>query len=120
MKNNVGLFITKRAQLNPNTEAMVDLETSSLEAEALWGEEAVGCTKNLRKCVIGLSLAIDGFVRHAEPRNEVDERIRREAEKKVWWVSDDPETDPFSGAITRSVKEVEDFARPRLRGGKNA
>ena len=29
MKNNVGLFITKRAQLNPNTEAMVDLASGT-------------------------------------------------------------------------------------------
>ena len=25
MKNNIGLYITKRAQLNPNTEAVVDM-----------------------------------------------------------------------------------------------
>ena len=29
MKNNLGLFITKRAQLNPKTEAMVDLASGA-------------------------------------------------------------------------------------------
>lgn len=100
-------------------EAMSDLEVELLEAEVSWGDDIVGKVQPLRKCIGKLHGKIwlhTYELEHPTHRvTEESEKNRQEVASVVYWVSDDPKEDPFSGEVKAAVDQIADFLKPHLK-----
>lgn len=93
-------------------EALVDLDLSTLEAEALWGQEVKEKLKPLRQCVSTLSVSIQKHLRGSETLTEgCIERI----ETVIYGSPEDADSNPFTAEINKAIGQVENFLKPRLK-----
>lgn len=96
-------------------EAFVELESISLEAEAIWGQTVRDNLKSLQTCASTLAINIKTHLQNIEkPPSNYD----REAEKKIndiiyGWPGNS-ENNTFSKEINSAVSKMENFLKPRL------
>jgi hypothetical protein len=100
-------------------EAMSDLEVELLEAEVSWGNEIVDKVKPLRECIAKLygkiwlhTYELERPTRHV---TEASEKNREEVTRVIYWVSDAPNEDSFSGEVKSAVDQIADFLKPHLK-----
>lgn len=100
-------------------EAMSDLEVELLEAEVSWGDDIVSKVLPLRKCIGKLHGKIwlhTYELEHPTRRiTEESDKTRQEVANVVYWVSDDPKEDSFSGEVKVAVDQVADFLKSHLK-----
>jgi hypothetical protein len=97
------------------TEAFLELESIMLEAETLWGEGVREYIKSLRNHTSNLFIAIQMYIsdmEHNVPYNEEKYNKRMEI---MYAITDNSREDPFANALKKTIKEIEDFLKPRLR-----
>jgi hypothetical protein len=97
-------------------EALESFDTSTLEAEAMWGAVIREKTDALRQCVRELRVAIDAVIENTVVQDEnfkTDREFERGMRGKVSTASgaDNPLTQKIESAIT----EVESIIRPHLK-----
>jgi hypothetical protein len=100
-------------------EAMSDLEVELLEAEVSWGEDIVNKVKPLRECIGKLygKIWLHTYELEHPSRQvtEASEKSREEVTRTIYWVSDDPKEDSFSGDVKIAVDHIADFLKPHLK-----
>jgi hypothetical protein len=101
------------------SEARSDLQLELLEAEVSWGEEIKEKLKPLNDCIGKLfatvHLYLDELERPSRRTDEVAEKNREESFRILYWASDNPEEDSFSGRVKNSVEQIETFLKPHLK-----
>lgn len=99
-------------------EAWSDLELERLEAEVLWGIEALSGLQALRKCSSKLFAALHQHSRlqtRALPYGEKDLERQERIDETLYYTSDDPNVDTFTGALQAAVAELEVSIKPKLK-----
>lgn len=96
-------------------EANSDLQIAALEAEVVWGREPIDLLVPLRKCVNELHWAIDVYLRERyRDSRDRDDKLYADVLSVIFWASDDPTKDAFSGKVNGAVSAAEQFVRPHL------
>ncbi len=97
-------------------EAFVELESVSIEAEAIWGQSARDNFKPLQTCASTLAVNIKKHLRNIEkqPRN-FDPNEEEKIDNIIYGFAGDSENNFFSKEINTAISKIEDFLRPRLK-----
>jgi hypothetical protein len=97
--------------------AIMDLETLALEAEAVWGSDAKDSLKPLRQCSAVLWFNIKAHLQNLEvpTRSNNNADAQRQINDIIYYPPDNPENNHFSKEITEAVKIIEDFLKPHLK-----
>jgi len=97
-------------------DAFVELDSISLEAEALWGQVVIENLRDLNQCAAKLNLNIQHYLRSlSESSTEYDRNAEREIETIIFDWPDNPNDNPFTNEINEAIKRVEIFLKPRLK-----
>jgi hypothetical protein len=99
--------------------SLKEFDARSLEAEALWGADALEATQRLSRCVSVLYAAIESYMDNCVSEGE-NFRADREFMKKVRseaFGSRSAADNELTTAILTAIRALEDFARPHLRHG---
>ncbi|MEO1572323.1 MAG: hypothetical protein AAFU51_13805 [Bacteroidota bacterium] len=115
IEDNVAVY---QRRMNRLGEAWSDLELEITEAEVLWGKEISEAVKPLRSCTISLNASLRTYfrlMRAEERRRKVDRKRWEEADKIIYWTSDDPSEDSFTGSVSLAVEKVEEYLKPYLK-----
>jgi hypothetical protein len=97
------------------TEAFLELESIMLEAETLWGEGVREYIKALRNHTANLFLAIQMHISDMENNAPYNEEKYNNRMEIMYAITDNSREDPFANALKQTIKEIEDFLKPRLR-----
>jgi hypothetical protein len=97
-------------------EAFVDVESTLLEAEAIWGQPVKDSVKPLQDCISTLAINIKKHLRNIEkqPRN-FDSQEEEKIDDIIYGFSGDSDNNLFSKEINTAVSKMESFLRPRLK-----
>jgi hypothetical protein len=104
-----------RKRWEPLRDALVELETHQLEAEALWGAESKSKVEDLLQCAQALFTANQAFVDDKASGGQnfkTDKAFAKEMKATVF--ASAARDDRFSKKIERAVEKIEDMARPYL------
>jgi hypothetical protein len=98
----------------PVGKAVQDFDTSSLEAEALWGHEVKARCTELRRCVRSLQVDIEMFIRdkYGGGQSFKNTDFARKIEAGIWDTSSDD--NELTQRISASINGIETFLRPHL------
>lgn len=99
----------------PVGEAVQAFDTSTLEAEALWGKEIKEKALELRKSVRCLQVDIESFIRNKYSGGEDfmnDRDFKKEIEFGIWDVK--PEENQLTQSINKAINDIESVIRPHL------
>ena len=95
--------------------ALSDLAVERLEGEVLWGTTLNEKFDPLLSSISDLRMAIRRHLQSDGNRRPVMTPEQHEKnDAVVFFTSDDPDTDEFSGQVQTAVATVEDFLRPKL------
>jgi hypothetical protein len=113
-ENPQGVVIDHRWKMVQETQA--ELQSISLEAETLWGQDIKEKLIFLNQCVVILFSNLQLHFLHLErpPRN-YDPDAEEKIEHIIYGGFDDPDENSFSSKINKSVSQIEDFLRPHLK-----
>ncbi|MGE4284544.1 MAG: hypothetical protein AB7G87_12635 [Clostridia bacterium] len=101
--------------MHPISEAYIEFESSSLDAQVLWGEEFLELARNLKKCVFDFQLALEENLENIKYDGEIflgNQKLRKENMNIRFNTS---EKNPFTIKIDKSVKAIELFIKPKLK-----
>lgn len=101
--------------MHPISEAYIEFESSSLDAQVLWGEEFLELARNLKKCVFDFQFALEENLENIKYDGEIflgNQKLRKENMNIRFNTS---EKNPFTIKIDKSVKAIEAFIRPKLK-----
>lgn len=110
-----GLLYVYKNRRKGLKECFLEFDALTIEAEALWGEEAKSVARNLEKCVSELSVSIDMHI-----RNEFDggEIYRNDPDfgKEIRHIVSDIKQDenPFTLKLNEAIKSIENYVRPYM------
>jgi len=102
-------------------EALQEFDTTTLEAEAIWGSEIRARTDALRQCVRELRAAIDAVIENTAARGEnftTNREFEKEMRSKVSTASG--KENAFTIAIEAAIQGIESVVRPHLKRGQAA
>ncbi|OLE53103.1 MAG: hypothetical protein AUG51_14975 [Acidobacteria bacterium 13_1_20CM_3_53_8] len=115
-KTQAAIYESRWKQLN---EARSNLQLELLEAEVSWGEGIKDKLKPLNECIGKLYATVYLYIaeleRPSRRTDEVAEKNREESLRILYWVSDNPEEDSFSGKVKGAVEQIETFLKPHLK-----
>ena len=97
-------------------QALEDFDTSTLEAEAMWGATIRSKTDAFRQCIRELRIAIDAVIEDIVQRGEnfkTDSQFAKEMRSKVSTSSGSD--NPLTQRIESSIREIENELRPYLK-----
>lgn len=95
-------------------KAVQDLDTASLEAEALWGHDVQVQWAELRSCARELQVDIEMFIRdkYSDGRLFINTDFAKKIESGIWDTkSDDNE---LTKRVNKAIAGIEEFLRPHL------
>ncbi len=118
-----GVAAAYQVRWNRVMDATVELDTAALEAEVLWGSGVVGPKlKDLRQAVVKLKVALGGYLRDEQRKEEGSKRILSEEKWHeyhgiLFGYGDEGAdgNDTCSRLIASGVGAIEDWIRPLLR-----
>ncbi|MGO9019412.1 MAG: hypothetical protein ACLQVJ_13795 [Syntrophobacteraceae bacterium] len=101
---------------DPVMKCLQDFETSSLEAEALWGMQVRSQTNELRQCVVQLRSSIEAVVDDKSSEGE-DFRSDPNFGKQMRAIVSGSGSgmDEFSQKIEKAIAGIEEVVRPHLK-----
>ena len=105
-----------RNRWKPIESALQEFDASSMEAEALWGEEVLKKTEVLRKRLRELFAGIQAYISNKVARNghfENDQKFKDKIESRIWDMSDDK--NEFTHDISEAIEDIENLVKPYLR-----
>jgi len=95
-------------------EAVLEFNLISLEAEALWGGDVNKNNHHLLQCTSKLGLTISRYIDAIYHENSYSPEFEQERSEIMYSIPDGSAEDKFNAEITSSVKQIEDFVKPRL------
>jgi len=102
------------ARWKPVVEAATEFRVASLEAEAMFGSEAVAVVEGLQKLLSELGVAVSEFLRYSEPGRPltaITAKIKEDYRAKVQAPTAD---DDFGNRVAGAIAEIEEFSRKYL------
>lgn len=101
----------------PVRQALQDLETHALEAEALWGGEIRQKVDQLRQCASELQVAIEAVIEDKAQGGETFKADRNfgKSMRGIVAASHSDATNPLSKKIQATIDGIENEVRPHLR-----
>jgi len=97
-------------------EALIDLDSVALEAEAIWGDKVSACLKPLRTSVSTLAFTITSYLQTLErPNDNLGSEYSKYLEKIIYDWPDESNENTFSKELSIAVNIIEEFLRPRLK-----
>lgn len=104
------------ARLQEVDRALPGLRVEVLEAEVLFGTEAVKSrVPALHQCVIELRIALRGFLRHQAGALQLPDGKVAEYEQTLFDTGTDEEPDEYGATLNEAVEAFEAWLRPYLR-----
>jgi hypothetical protein len=96
--------------------AMSDLQVEAIEAEVLWGQEAVVALEPLRACIKELQVKLHVYLYYQRdpPINASNRETMEKAERVVFPIPDDSGIDQFGEQLAAAITAAEAFIRPRI------
>lgn len=94
--------------------ATSDLEAEGVEAEVLWGKQAVDVQKDLWDCVRKLYINLNYHLK-ARKDPETYDRLARDSSDIIYATDPANENDPFSLQVKAAVSKIEEFLKPHLK-----
>jgi len=96
-------------------EASVELDSISLEAEAIWGQVAKESVKPLLECAGTLFATLIVYFEHIEnPQTNYSKEVKSRDHQIMFGVPGEKDNF-FSNQITAAVRKIEDFLKPFLK-----
>jgi len=97
-------------------DALIDYETISLEAEAIWGKEIKEKLDLLLRCVSTLKVNIQKrLVDLGKLKTDYNVETENKIDSIIYGFYGDEKNNAFSNEILEAVKQIEDFLKPYLR-----
>lgn len=100
--------------------AWSELQVELLEAEVLWGDEVKDVFKPMQECrgtlvaSIWLYFWLKGAYADMASVDNNPERVAQN-DRIVFFHSNDPEKDEFTGELLNAISKIEDFIKPKLK-----
>ena len=109
-----GLAAAYQVRWRAVASALSDLDLARVEAEAMWGSEAVQCFVGLRSCAQELNVALFMYLRRQQERYSLGPRSDFDAqmERTVFGMGED---DPYAAKVKSAVDALEAYFRPKLK-----
>jgi hypothetical protein len=98
-------------------DAMSELSIEALEAEVLWGAKKVKDTINpLRQCVTDLRVDLEDYLHYRHgTKGDLEPGELQRIRKVVFWRSDNPQKDEFTGKLYSAISQIEATVKPFLK-----
>jgi hypothetical protein len=97
-------------------EAFVELESITLEAEAIWGQAVKENLKPLQQCVVTLAANVQIHLRNLEkPPRKYDADAENKISAIIYGLPDNSSNNFFSDEISAAVGKMECFLKLRLK-----
>jgi hypothetical protein len=104
-----------RKQWKAIQESLLELDTVSLEVEAIWGETALDQIDPLKKCTTLLSTYMEMHIRNVSKPDSASTQNAQGAIEEILYESTGNISNKFSNQITEAVRKIENFLKPYLK-----